>query len=242
MVANSTFATMYWFFSDQIQDQNIRLKEDEARHCSKVLRKQIGDHIQVLDGLGNRYEALIQSIDKREVLATITKMKTDPPASYEVHLAIAPTKNISRLEWCIEKICELGVTSVSPILCQRSERKVIKHERLQKIILAAIKQSQKAYLPSLHELQTYKDYLSQKLEGEKYICHCAYDQNTHLAQLYSKSKSIHLMIGPEGDFHEDEVSLALDAGFKSAGLGQERLRTETAGVYACSIIHTLNQL
>lgn len=242
MVANSTFASMYWFFSDQIKDQIIHLIEDEARHCSKVLRKQIGDHIQVLDGKGNRYTAKIQSIDKREVQANITKKVTDPPTPYQVHLAIAPTKNISRLEWCIEKACELGIQSISPILCQRSERKVIKHDRLQKIIMAAVKQSQKAYLPALHPLKSLKEYLKQDLSGQKLICHCAYENNTHIAKLYNKQSSVHIMIGPEGDFHEEEVSLALQAGFQSAGLGQQRLRTETAGVYACSIIHTLQEI
>jgi len=242
MVANSTFASMYWFFSDQIEDQIIHLREDEARHCSKVLRKQIGDHIQVLDGIGNRYEAQIQSIDKKAVTAFIITKETEPPSPYEVHLAIAPTKNISRFEWCIEKACELGIASISPILCQRSERKVIKHDRLQKIIMAAVKQSQKAHLPTLYQLRTYKDYLAQARQGEKYICHCVYEENTHLAKLITKTNSIHLLIGPEGDFHQEEVTLALETGFKSAGLGKERLRTETAGIYACSIIHTLQSM
>ena len=242
MVANSTFGSMYWFFSDQIKGQIIHLTEEEARHCNKVLRMQSGDTIQVLDGKGNRYTAIIQSISKREVQAYIQDTHTTPAPAYAIHLAIAPTKNISRLEWCIEKVCEMGITSISPILCQRSERKVIKQERLQKILMAAVKQSQKAFLPTLHPLMSIKDYLQQPLLGAKYICHCAYDDNTHLAKLYNKSSPIHIMIGPEGDFHPDEVKLAIQAGYQSAGLGTERLRTETAGVYACSVIHTLREM
>lgn len=242
MVANSTFTPMYWFYSDQIVGEIIHLTEEDARHCSKVLRMQIGDTIHALDGKGNRYVALIQSITKREVQAYIQETHTTPPATYQVHLAIAPTKNISRLEWCIEKVCELGITSISPILCMRSERKVIKQDRLQKIILAAVKQSQKSFLPTLLPLVSVKEYLKQTREGAQYICHCAYDDNIHLAKLHQEHKEAHIMIGPEGDFHPDEVQLAAQAGFQSAGLGTERLRTETAGVYACSIIHTLRQL
>ena len=233
---------MYWFFSDQIEGQIIHLAEEEARHCSKVLRMQIGDTIQALDGKGNRHTAIIQSISKREVQAQIQETQSTPPPAYQVHLAIAPTKNISRLEWCIEKVCELGITSISPILCQRSERKIIKQERLQKILLAAVKQSQKAFLPTLHPLQSIKEYLQLSQDGNKYICHCAYDDNTHLAKLYRRNSTTHIMIGPEGDFHSKEVELAIQAGFQSAGLGAERLRTETAGVYACSVIHTLREM
>ncbi len=242
MVANSTFGSMYWFFSDQIEGKIIHLTEEEARHCSKVLRMQIGDTIQALDGKGNRHTCTIQSINKREVQAIINNTRTETPPPYQVHLAIAPTKNISRLEWCIEKVCELGISSISPIICQRSERKIIKQERLQKILLAAVKQSQKAFLPTLHPLMSVKDHLQQAQDGGKYICHCAYDDNTHLAKLYKINSNIHIMIGPEGDFHPDEVELAIQAGYQSAGLGAERLRTETAGVYACSVIHTLRQL
>jgi len=239
MVANSNFMAMYWFFTDQIKGQIIHLQEDEARHCSKVLRMQVGDEIHALDGQGNRYTATIQSLTKKEVQAIISNVAKEPPNDYSIHLAIAPTKNIGRLEWFLEKVCELGVTSISPILCQRSERKLIKQDRLQKIIMAAAKQSQKAYFPSLYPLRSLKDYLSETQEGEKFICHCAYEENTHLAKLYKKGKSVHVLIGPEGDFHNEEVEMALAAGFKSAGLGKERLRTETAGVYACSIVHTV---
>jgi len=242
MVANSTFTSMYWFFTDQIEGQIIHLSEEEARHCSKVLRMQMGDTIHALDGKGNQYIAVIQSISKRDVQALIQEIQTTAPSTYQIHLAIAPTKNISRLEWCIEKVCELGITSISPIICQRSERKIIKHERLQKILFAAVKQSQKAYLPTLHPLMSVKEYVQQPVQGDKYICHCAYDDNTHLAKLYKDNAAIHIMIGPEGDFHPDEVELALQAGYISAGLGAERLRTETAGVYACSVIHTLRAM
>jgi len=233
---------MHWFYSDSIEGQLIQLQGEEARHCAKVLRMQMGEAIQVFDGMGNLHTATIQQISKQHVQAHITETQQTPPAPYQIHLAIAPTKNISRLEWCIEKCCELGISSITPLLCQRSERKVIKPERLQKIILAATKQSQKTYLPKLHELVSVKKYLQQPFTGSQHICHCAYETNPPLAKTYQPSSDIHIMIGPEGDFHEEEVQAALASGFQSTGLGKERLRTETAGVYAISVIHTLQSI
>ena len=202
----------------------------------------MGDTIQVFDGLGNLHTASIYQISKQHVQAQIKETTHTVPPSYRIHLAIAPTKNISRLEWCIEKCCELGISSITPLLCQRSERKVIKPERLQKIILAAIKQSQKTYLPTLHALVSVKEYLQQSFTGSQHVCHCAYDTNPHLVNTYQTSSNVHIMIGPEGDFHEEEIKLALDRGFQSSGLGPERLRTETAGVFAVSAIHTLHSI
>ncbi len=242
MVANSTFIPMHWFYTTQIEGNILQLQEEEARHCSKVLRLQAGDSIQAIDGKGRLYTASIESISKRDVQAHIVSVQESPAPEYHIHLAIAPTKNISRLEWCIEKVCEMGITQITPLLCQRSERKVIKQDRLQKIVLSAVKQSQKTFMPTLQPLTSVKDYLLQERIGAQYICHCAYEDNTHLAKLYQKEKHIHLMIGPEGDFHPEEVEAALSSGFRSTGLGKERLRTETAGVHACSIIHTLHQI
>lgn len=233
---------MHWFYTDHIEGQLIYLNDEEARHCGKVLRKQMGDTIQAFDGKGNLHTATIQQISKQHVQAQITETQHTPPSPYRIHLAIAPTKNISRLEWCIEKGCELGISSITPLLCRRSERKVIKPERLQKIILSAIKQSQKTHLPSLQDLCTVKEYLKQPFSGSQHICHCAYDTNPHLAKTYQASSDVHIMIGPEGDFHEDEIQAALASGFQDTGLGTERLRTETAGVYAISIIHTLHSI
>lgn len=233
---------MHWFYSDQIEGQLIYLNDEEARHCGKVLRRQMGDTIQVFDGKGNLHTATIQQISKANVQAKIIQTQRTLAPDFRIHLAIAPTKNISRLEWCIEKGCELGVASVTPLLCMRSERKVIKPERLQKIILSAIKQSQKTYLPTLHTLTTVKEYLKQSFMGSKYICHCAYDSNPHLASIHQPSADVYIMVGPEGDFHEDEIKAALASGFQHTGLGKERLRTETAGVYAISIIHTLHSI
>ncbi len=233
---------MHWFYSNQIEGQLIFLDNEEAKHCSKVLRLQMGDTIQAFDGQGHLYTALIQQISKQQVQAKITETHFTPPFPYRIHLAIAPTKNISRLEWCIEKTCELGIASITPLLCRRSERKIIKPQRLEKIILSAIKQSQKTHLPKLHELISVKDYLKQNFSGSQHICHCAYETNPHLASTFQPSADVNIMIGPEGDFHEDEIQAALTAGFQNTGLGKERLRTETAGVFAVSILHTLHSI
>ena len=162
---------------------------------------------------------------------------------YHLHIAIAPTKNMDRLEWFVEKATEIGISEITPLLCRYSERKVVKLERINKIIVSAMKQSKKSLLPQLNEMISFNDFIK-KCEGHDncFIAHC-YNQNKQsLSQLYLKGNDATIVIGPEGDFSEEEVESALKNGFSPITLGESRLRTETAGIVACHTIQLLNSL
>lgn len=232
---------MQLFYASIHQDYAI-LTEEEMRHCIKTLRKKEGDHITVMDGLGSWYEVVLEQIKKREVIAKIIKqLPVQAPTPYQIHIAIAPTKNIDRLEFFLEKATELGLSQVSLLLCQRSERKKVRIDRLQRILLSAAKQSLKASLPTISELLPFQEFINNCQEEQKLIAHCL-DHTQPLTQTYQKQKDVCVLIGPEGDFSPEEIDLALKAGFKPVSLGESRLRTETAGIVACHSIHLLNNL
>ena len=234
---------MQLFYAHQILDQLATLSEEEARHCNQVLRKKIGDNITFFDGNGNWYEGVIIFSNKKKVEIEISKTwKHVQNRNFYIHIAIAPTKNINRLEWFLEKATEIGIDEITPLLCHRSERKKIRNDRLEKIILSATKQSLKANLPILNPLTKFNKFIAQQDSFEnfqKFIAYCEYETNPQLKDNYEKGKNVIILIGPEGDFHPDEVNLARQHGFQSIGLGKERLRTETAGIVAC---HTVNLL
>ena len=235
---------MQLFYSTDIQDGLVRLSAEEARHCTQVLRKQIGDSIQVVDGKGHWYEAVLVEISKKTALASIeSERKEQTNRTFRVHISIAPTKNISRLEWFLEKATEIGVDEISLLLCQRSERKVVRLDRLEKVVLSAMKQSLKATLPRLNELCKFKAFIekSSQIKGQKFIGYCEDSVNIHLKQNYKAGSDVCILIGPEGDFSPEEVALAQAAGFEAISLGESRLRTETAGVVACHAVHLLNE-
>ena len=235
---------MQLFFSDHIKAGIIQLKEEEARHCAQVLRKQTGDVIQVVDGRGNWYEAELLDCSKKACQAKILSEKAvDQKRDYRIHIGIAPTKNISRLEWFLGKATEIGIDEITPLLCQRSERKIIRNDRLEKILLAAMKQSLKATLPNLYSLTRFEDFVRSldAFKGQKYIAYCEESVNITLRKNYRAGQDVCILIGPEGDFTAEEVKLAQSAGFEALSLGASRLRTETAGVIACHTIHLLNE-
>ncbi len=232
---------MQVFYTQNINNSIILLENNEARHCNQVLRKKVGDQITCFDGKGNWYEGTIIFSNKKKVEIEISKSwEQSNHRNFKIHIAIAPTKNINRLEWFLEKSTEIGIDEITPILCARSERKTVRIDRLEKIILSATKQSLKANLPKLNNLTKFKDFItnvdSQK-DIHKFIAHCEYETNPQLKDYLVKGKDVLILIGPEGDFHPDEVALALKHNFSPIGLGKERLRTETAGIVAC---HTVN--
>jgi 16S rRNA (uracil1498-N3)-methyltransferase len=161
--------------------------------------------------------------------------------NFEVHIAIAPTKNIERMEWFLEKATEIGVTRVTPLLCRYSERKEIKHDRLEKVMVSAMKQSLKAYLPKLDELTKFNELINQPFSGQKFIAHCDDQHRDLLRNLVEPNRDYLILIGPEGDFSSEEIEMAMQAGFLPVSLGNSRLRTETAGVVACHTFNLLNQ-
>ena len=222
---------------------NPQLPEQEARHCLKVLRMQAGDTLRITDGKGNFYQAEIAEIHSNrctvDVLEIIPQLPLWPGS---IEIALSPTKNSDRIEWFAEKATETGIDKISFFRCRFSERKEISTERIRKIMISAIKQSEKAQLPILQEMTDFKDFIRKDFNGQKFIAHCYPDKKIPLAQAYRKNENVLTLIGPEGDFSEEEIKLAKENGFIPVSLGESRLRTETAALAACQIIHTINQL
>ena len=226
---------MQLFFSE-ITDNRVNFSSDEKKHLTKVLRKKIGDEISVIDGKGYLYMARITSLEKNSSqVEIIKKEKKEKSHNYYLHIAIAPTKNINRFEWFLEKATEIGIDEITPIICQRSERKKININRCKRILISSIKQSLKYHLPKLNEPIDFNDFVKQKLEGDKFIAHCLNKDKIKLDKSIKNRCTV--LIGPEGDFTENEINYALEKSFKATTLGNSRLRTETAGIIAT---HSVN--
>lgn len=225
----------YFFVPDAAHQ--TELPTEEAMHATRVLRLKAGDEIFLMDGVGNYYRAQITIAATHHCYYEILEhLPQEPEWKGHLHLAIAPTKMMDRMEWFVEKATEIGVDEISFLNCKFSERKLLKLPRLEKIVISAVKQSHKAWNPVLHEMVSFKDFIRQPREGRKFIAHC-YDQipRTYLFDELRKSSApeeLTVMIGPEGDFSIDEVKDAVEAGYQSVHLGTSRLRTETAGLSA----------
>lgn len=213
------------------------LPEDEARHVSRVLRMQAGDEIMLMDGEGCYYRAALTIVSNHrcnyEILETLPQQRQ---WQRRLHLAIAPTKLIDRMEWMAEKAVEIGIDELTFLDCKFSERSVIKLSRMEKIVVSAVKQSHKAWMPVLNEMTAFKQFIDTPRSGAKFIAHCYGEvERTYLFEEISRlsaDEDITVLVGPEGDFSIDEVRYAVNAGYKSIHLGDSRLRTETAGLYA----------
>lgn len=233
---------MHLFYTPNLQIPIHKLSEEESKHCSRVLRLTEGDKISLTDGKGLFCEAVIKNASPKACIIEIaTKISEYGKRNFNLSIAIAPTKNIERFEWFIEKVTEIGIDTIVPLVCRFSERKEIKPERLEKVIVSAMKQSQKAYLPELAPLQNFKQFIKKPFDGEKYIAHCINSDKRLLKNLVETGDNILILIGPEGDFSPEEVELALSEGFIPVSLGDSRLRTETAGVVACHTVNLINQ-
>lgn len=232
---------MHLFYAPELKNNTHQLSEEESRHCIKVLRLKKGDHIHLTDGRGGLYRAGIVEEDARRCRVEIV----DHQAGYGkrpfyLHLAIAPTKNIKRFEWFLEKATEIGVDEITPILCFHSERKYIKTQRMNRVVIAAMKQSLKAYLPLLNEMTPFAGVIKKSTPRNRYIAYLDEQQSQPLSKIYPAGGNALILIGPEGDFSEEEVEQAEEQGFQSVKLGESRLRTETAGITACHSINLLN--
>lgn len=228
---------MAFFYQPEISSGKLFLDQEESRHCIKVLRYNAGDVIKVLDGKGSIYEAEITDASPKQCALKIIQTTSHEKPPFHIHIAIAPTKNLDRMEWFIEKAVEIGIQEISFVLCKNSERRVLKLERLERKAISAMKQSQGAYMPLLNELAPYADFIKKVQEKQKYIAYVDFSNPLKLHQVAPANEKYCLLIGPEGDFTEDELDLALNSDFKKVSLGNSRLRTETAGLAAC---HTLN--
>lgn len=235
---------MHLFYTPDIISSTYTLNEEESKHCVRVLRLNEGDKIQLIDGVGGFYDAEITDNNPKRCSVKIIEHKKEVgKRNWHLHIAIAPTKNMDRLEWFVEKATEIGIDAVSLIDCKNSERTIVKTERIQKVAISAIKQSLKAYLPKINEVIDYKKFiaLTKDFKGEKFIAHCQSAELPHLKTKYTLKQNAFVLIGPEGDFTIDEVKFALENGFKEISLGESRLRTETAAIYACAALNVLNE-
>lgn len=235
---------MHLFYTPEIRlkDEDFILSEDESKHCIKVLRLQLGDKIVLIDGKGGWFEAeIIDAHPKRTLVKILSLIQNFNQRNHYLHIAIAPTKNIERMEWFLEKATEIGIDEITPILCAHSERKDIKPERLSKRITAAMKQSLKAYHPKLNALTPFDDFIRNVVSKQKFIAHCADGEKAFLTDTLQISSSCVILIGPEGDFSPKEIQSAIQHGFTAISLGEARLRTETAALSACFEVNFLNR-
>ena len=224
-------------FYIQNPESEIILSVEESKHATKVLRKKEGDILNFTDGKGGFYKAKIIVADTRKCkLEIISSEQKEKQHNYHLHIAIAPTKNMDRFEWFLEKATEIGIDEITPIICHHSERKAIKTERCNRILLSAMKQSLKFHLPKLNEAISLNDLIKQDFEGTKYIAHCEEGNKTELKEKKKEKRTL-MLIGPEGDFSHTEIEMVLQYQFKAVSLGTSRLRTETAGIIAA---HTIN--
>lgn len=231
---------MALFYVPNLSESN-NLPEEESFHAIKVLRLKEGDNIQVVDGIGGLFNAIITTPHHKRCGFRITdKVGNTQHRDYKLHIAIAPTKNIERFEWFIEKATEIGIDEITPLICKNSERKIVKEERLLKVIIAAAKQSLKSSFPVLHPATEFKNFISGVNADYKYIAHCYDTDKLPLKSAIKPTTNSVILIGPEGDFSPDEVENSTQKGFIPVSLGDSRLRTETAGLVACNTFYFVN--
>ncbi|WP_338349802.1 16S rRNA (uracil(1498)-N(3))-methyltransferase [Nonlabens tegetincola] len=226
---------LFYFGKIEPNQSSIELPKDETRHISRVLRKKQGDQIHITDGNGRLFLGTIMSITSTKCVVNLAFAKAESQPTSSLHIAIAPTKMNDRMEWFLEKATEMGIARITPILCDHSERKKINLERFEKIVVSAMKQSNRLFLPVLDELTDFREFLL-STHGSRLIAHC--EEDGEKSELINELQPhTCLLIGPEGDFSNEEIELAKASGFKPVSLGPTRLRTETAGVYAAAIFN-----
>jgi 16S rRNA (uracil1498-N3)-methyltransferase len=219
------------------------LDEKESKHIIRVLRMIKGAVVKLIDGKGNLFEGFISEPNQNKCIIEITReIKDFEKRNYKLHIAISPLKNPERFEWFVEKSVEIGIDEITPLLCKNTEKPGIKSERVNNLIISAMKQSLKAKKTVLNETSSFKDFINKNLEGTKMIAHCDdFNFRKKISDVYSKKSDSIILIGPEGDFSREEVDSAVKRGFLPVHLGTSRLRTETAGLAACHSIYFINQ-
>ena len=226
---------MQLFYQPELHENSTQCVFDkiESKHIVKVLRKKEGDLLTITNGLGWLFQAEIISSDIKQCIAQIQSATFYSTPNYKLHIAVAPTKMNDRYEWFIEKATEIGVTSITPIVCDHSERKVIKPDRFEKVILSAMKQSLQYHKPELKPLVSFNDFIK-NVQGQKFIAHCEETNKKELSKTLQANTEVTILIGPEGDFSVKEIETALHHNFIPVSLGNNRLRTETAAIVACN--------
>ena len=236
---------MQLFYAPDVTLPLYTLNDEESKHCVRVLRLRQGDTLHLTDGRGSLHRCEIVEAHQHHCTVKIVETQSEyGRRPYSLTMAVAPTKNIDRYEWFLEKATEVGVDRIVPIECDHSERRTIKHEREERVITSAVKQSIKAYHPTLDEMTDVKKLISAPFDGRKFIAHCdsSFEKRDYLPSIIKKSENILILIGPEGDFSPEEIKFALENGFEAISLGNQRLRTETAAVAATVMVATINGL
>ena len=233
---------MQIFYVPGISGSSCVMDENESRHCVRVLRMPKGDKVTIVDGQGGFYEGIITDLDPSACRIRITESTTGfEKRGYRLHMAVSPVKNQERFEWFIEKSVEFGIDEITPLICRFTEKQNVKTERINNIIISAMKQSLKAYRPLLNEPVRFGEFMAGRHSGIKLIAHCnpGYALK-NIGQVYEKGMDALILIGPEGDFSREEIDMALAGGFTGVSLGNSRLRTETAGIAACHSVYFIN--
>ncbi|WP_340063221.1 16S rRNA (uracil(1498)-N(3))-methyltransferase [Ascidiimonas aurantiaca] len=215
-------------------------ESDESKHIVKVLRKVPGDLLEITNGKGFFFTVKLVDTHTRNCKAEVVKTQKVLPRKYQLHIAIAPTKTNDRFEWFLEKATEIGIDSITPLFCKNSERKIIKKERYKKVMLSAMKQSLQSFLPRLNDPVSFHEFIAQEQLGQLFIAHCHAGERFSFKRKIQPDQPTTILIGPEGDFTEEEVQQALRKGFMPITLGHNRLRTETAGLVACTTVALCN--
>ncbi|NAS12338.1 16S rRNA (uracil(1498)-N(3))-methyltransferase [Poritiphilus flavus] len=213
---------------------------EESKHIVKVLRKTVGDELSITNGEGYLFTAEIIQADPKQCKAAIKDTQKKHRKMHWLHLAVAPTKTNDRFEWFLEKATEIGVNEITPVICERSERRSIKPERLERVMQSAMKQSLRTYLPKLNPAIPFSEFIAKQHEGLCFIAHCEEDEKLDLRRRVAPDKDVTVLIGPEGDFSRQEIDLAYENGFYPVSLGEHRLRTETAALVACTTVSLVN--
>lgn len=232
-----TFAVMELFYVENIEGSEWVMNAEESKHIVRVLRHKAGDHLQLTDGKGILYKAVITDDHIQHVTLNIEDVIRDyNQRKWKMHLAVAPTKNIDRFEWMLEKVTEIGVDEITPLICRHSERKDLRVDRLNKILISAMKQSKQTWLPVLHQPKSINEFLKLKHAGQKLICSLQQGLSKPIVEILPSESNYTILIGPEGDFSKDEIEMATKENFQCVELGHTRLRTETAAVVACTAV------
>ncbi|MEQ1743896.1 MAG: 16S rRNA (uracil(1498)-N(3))-methyltransferase [Saprospiraceae bacterium] len=229
------------FYSAKVENGLALLDEEESRHLLTVLRRQPGERFHLTDGRGGVYEVELLETGKKTATARILETRQTPEPSARLHIAIAPTKQMERFEWFLEKAVEVGIHTITPLLCKRSERTTVRHDRMEKIVVSAMKQSLQTRLPVLNPLTPFADCIRRAAEPLRCIAWCGEAPRAQLSELIRAGMDTLVLIGPEGDFTPEEVALAQAGGFAGVGLGPTRLRTETAGLVSVLAFHLANK-
>jgi 16S rRNA (uracil1498-N3)-methyltransferase len=226
------------FYTEIIENEICILNSDESKHCIGVLRHKNGDIIDVFSRLGEIYTAKIINDSQKKCVLSIIDTKPIYKRPEFLHVAIAPTKNIDRFEWFVEKAVEIGVEEITPVLSEHSERRMMNNDRIEKIMIAAMKQSLNLNFPKINQAVEFKDFIRKKSEETRCIAYCE-EKKILFAETIASGKPTLIMIGPEGDFTKQEIETAISKGFIPVSLGRNRLRTETAGIASCAIFQCM---